>query len=266
MDYKPVLLKEDLKKALKEVGLNSDQSVIAHISLSSLGYLCGAAPTMIESILEILGPTGTLMMPSQSWKNHDPNLGVHWEISKEDWKLIRDNWPAYNKNITPTNEMGVCAELFRTWPGTERSDHPARSFCANGKYAKFLTLNHDLSDIFGSSSPLGKLYKLDGYVLLVGVHFNKNTSLHLAENLANYPKDKVEYSSAIINNEKREWISYETLQLSDKDFLEIEKDFKATGKVKTIKIGNSEIQFMKIRDLVDFATRWMEEHRINGLK
>lgn len=74
---------------------------------------------------------------------------------------------------------------LRTWPGARRSDHPARSFAAVGKHAEYLTGNHDLSHIFGQNSPLDKLYELDGYVLLIGVGHDKNTSLHLAETRAN---------------------------------------------------------------------------------
>ena len=56
-----------------------------------------------------------------------------------------------------------------------------------GRYAKYLTENHDLSNIFGDGSPIGKLYELDGYVLLIGVGYDKNTSLHLADVRADYP-------------------------------------------------------------------------------
>ena len=40
------------------------------------------------------------MMPTQSWKNLDPESGVHWEEPKEWWQTIRDNWPAYDKNTS----------------------------------------------------------------------------------------------------------------------------------------------------------------------
>lgn len=113
------------------------------------------------------------------------------------WQTIRDNWPAYNKDITSTNTMGAVAEMFRRWPGTLRSDHPARSVAANGKHALYLTEGHDLSNIFGEGSPIGKLYELDGYVLLIGIGYDKNTSLHLADTRAEYPgkHDSTEYSA-----------------------------------------------------------------------
>ena len=125
-------------------------------------------------------------MPTQSWKNLDPETGVHGEVDEKDWPLIRENWPAYDKKMMPTNTMGAVAEMFRQWPGSVRSDHPARSICAWGKNAAYLTQNHDLSDIFGESSPLAKLYALNGKVLLLGTGYNKNTSMHLADVRAEY--------------------------------------------------------------------------------
>ena len=62
--------------------------------------------------MEVVGDSGTIMMPTQSWKNLDPETGVHWEAEQKDWQLIRDNWPAYDKTLTPTNTMGAVAEML----------------------------------------------------------------------------------------------------------------------------------------------------------
>ncbi|MBQ8988160.1 MAG: AAC(3) family N-acetyltransferase [Prevotella sp.] len=57
-------------------------TVMVHTSLSSMGYVCGGAPTVIEALLETVRSEGTIMMPTQSWKNLDPEVGVHPEVSK----------------------------------------------------------------------------------------------------------------------------------------------------------------------------------------
>ena len=254
--------KEKIVETLKQVGVKNGQTIIVHTSLSSLGFVCGGAQTVIEALLECVGEEGTIMMPTQSWKNLDPTTGVHWEEPEEWWQLIRDHWPAYDKRITPTNTMGAVAEMFRTWPGVVRSDHPARSVAAYGKYADYLTRDHDLSNIFGEASPIGKLYELDGYVLLLGVGYDKNTSMHLADVRAEYPgKHNCTEHSAIMEQGKRVWKAYDTLFVDGEDFEKIGEDFEAEHKVWKATLGNGTITFMKQKVLVDFAVNWIEKNR-----
>lgn len=126
-----VILKDEIIQKLKEVGLKIGDTVMVHTSLGKMGYVCGGAQAVIEALMEVVGDSGTIMMPTQSWKNLDPETGVHWEADQKDWQLIRDNWPVYDKNLTPTNTMGAVAEMFRQMPGSVRSDHPL-GLCARG--------------------------------------------------------------------------------------------------------------------------------------
>ena len=256
------VVKADIVKGLREIGLQKNDTVIVHTSLKRIGYVCGGAQAVIEALMEVVGENGTIMMPAQSWKNLDPETGVHWDASEQDWDTIRENWPAYDKKITPTNTMGAVAEMFRSWPGVSRSDHPARSVAAWGKHSVYLTENHDLSDIFGDRSPVGKLYELDGKVLLIGVGYDKNTSIHLADVRANYPgKHNCTEHSAIMENGKRVWKAYETLFVDGEDFADIGEAFEAENEVNTGFIGNARTRLMRQRDLVDFAVKWIEEIR-----
>ena len=257
-----IVLKQDVLAALAKAGVGKGQTIMVHTSLGSLGFVCGGAQVVIEALLESVGSDGTIMMPTQSWKNLDPTAGGHWEEPEEWWQMIRDNWPAYDKDITPTNTMGAVAEMFRKWPGTLRSNHPARSVAARGRYAEYLTSGHDLSNIFGEGSPIGKLYELDGYVLLIGVGYDKNTSLHLADVRAEYPgkHNSTEYS-AVMENGKRVWKEYSTLFVDGEDFNEIGDAFEKEHFVNKALLGNGIITFMKQRELVDFAVNWIERNR-----
>ena len=258
---KPIV-KKDITGALSDLGLRQADIVMVHTSLSGIGYVCGGAQTVIEALTETVGQNGTVMMPTQSWKNLDPDAGVHGEVPEEYWDIIRENWPAYNRKLTPTNTMGAVAEMFRSWPGAIRSDHPARSVTAWGRHAEYLVSNHDLSNIFGEGSPIGKLYELDGKVLLIGVGYNKNTSLHLADVRAAYPgkHDCVEHS-AIMENGKRIWKAYETLAVDGEDFVEIGAAFEQHHTVHKTTLGNAELRLMSQRELVDFAVEWIEANR-----
>lgn len=253
---------KELKNGFCELGLRAGDTVMVHCSLSSLGFVCGGAQIVIDSLLETVGEEGTIMMPTQSWKNLDPTAGVHWEEPEEWWQAIRDNWPAYDKRITPTNTMGAVAEMFRSYPGSLRSDHPARSVAANGRHAQYLTENHDLSNIFGEGSPIAKLYELDANVLLIGVGYDKNTCIHLADVRAEYPSKHNGFeSSAIMENGMRVWKTYETLVVDGEDFEEIGEAFESACEVKKTNVGNAALRYMKVRALVDFAVKWIEANR-----
>jgi len=108
-----LILKHDVIDAFKRAGLKDGQSVIVHTSLKSIGYVCGGAQIIIESLIECVGKEGNITMPTQSWKNLDPKTGVHYNEPESWWQTIRENYPAYNKDITPTNTMGAVAEMFR---------------------------------------------------------------------------------------------------------------------------------------------------------
>lgn len=262
MNQRSLILKKDLLTAFQQAGLTKGDNIIVHTSLSSLGFVCGGPQIVIEALLETVGPEGTILMPTQSWKNLDPTAGVHWEEPQEWWQAIRDNWPAYDPAITPTNTMGAVAEMFRTYPGTIRSSHPARSFAANGKNAQYLIQDHDLEDIFGEQSPIGKLYQLNGKVLLIGVGYDKNTSLHLADVRATYPsKTYGSESSAMMVDGKRQWVTYNTLTVDGEDFEQIGKAFENEYQVTKVPISNTTIRSMNQRQLVDFAVKWIEQNR-----
>ena len=51
---------------------------MVHTSLAKLGYVCGGAQIVIEALIDVVTEDGTIMMPTQSWKNLDPETGVHW--------------------------------------------------------------------------------------------------------------------------------------------------------------------------------------------
>ncbi len=262
MEKRRLVTPEDIKTALREVGVQKGQTIMVHTSLSSLGYVCGGAQSIIEALTESVSEEGTIMMPTQSWKNLDPAAGVYWQEPEEWWPVIRKYIPAYDKRITPTNTMGAVSEMFRQWPGTLRSAHPARSVAAWGRNAQYLTENHNLSDIFGDSSPIGRMYGLDGYVLLIGVGYDKNTSLHLADVRAEYPgKHMVMESSAIQLDGQRIWKSYETLAVDGEDFPAIGEAFEQTGQVRHAPLGNGILSMMSQRALVDFAVQWIGENR-----
>jgi aminoglycoside 3-N-acetyltransferase len=159
--------------------------------------------------------------------------------------------------------MGVIPELFRTWPGVLRSAHPYLSFAAYGPQAAYLTADHlNLEMPLGDDSPVGRLYELDGYVLLLGVGHDNNTSLHLAEQRAAWPgKRTYQEGTAMLVNGERHWVAFEMLDLNGDDFATIGDSYEAEYHLPRHQVGRAETRFLKQRPLVDYAVQWMECHR-----
>jgi aminoglycoside 3-N-acetyltransferase len=262
-DVPPIHTIDSLVEQFAACGLAAGQTVVVHSSLSKIGgYIVGGAEAVIWALLKVLTPDGTLMMPTHTTENTEPSKWQHPPVPESYWQVIRDHAPPYNPAISQTRQMGVMPELFRTWPGVQRSAHPIGSFAALGKHAAYLTGDHQLDDEFGETSPLGRLYELDGYVMLLGVTHHNNTSLHMAEHRASWPgKRFVKEGTAMLVDGVRQWVVYEMFDLNSDDFEQIGDLYEAEHGIPRGRVGNAEVRFLKQRPLIDYAVQWMEKNR-----
>jgi len=253
---------KSLVRDLYAMGVERGMLLNVHSAMSKLGWVVGGAQGVIDALLEALGPAGTLMMPAHSAQLSDP---ANWRMPPAPeswWETIRREMPAYDPARTPTRKMGAIAEAFRTYPAVLRSAHPQTSHAAVGSLAEEIVVEHPLDCLFGDESPIGKLYALDGHVLLLGVNHGNNTLLHLAEDRAEIPsKSRHDEGSPVLVDGQREWQPFRPIKVDDEDFAELGEAFAATGLEKRGMVGASEARLMRARDVVDFATPWLESHR-----
>jgi hypothetical protein len=129
---------DSLRGDIARLGVEPGMVVIAHVSLSALGWVVGGEAAVVAALRAALGKEGTLVMPAQSWQLCDPAYladPADPAVPERWWPAIRESLPAYDARTTPTRTMGLVAEHFRTLPGTVRSAHPHRSFAAAGPHA-----------------------------------------------------------------------------------------------------------------------------------
>lgn len=253
-----------LVRDLKNIGVRDGMVLLVHSSLSSIGWVCGGAVAVILALEEVLGREGTLIMPTHSGDLSDP---VKWENPPVplDWcEEIRKTMPVFDSALTPTRGVGVIPEVFRKQKGVIRSSHPQVSFAARGKHADYITGDHSLEYAFGDKSPLGKIYKLDGHILLIGVEHINNTSLHLAEYRADYPSKSEEASGLpLMVSGRREWVDIKDIRSNTDDLEDIGSAFSRSSDISVVQaeIGQAKSQLFRQKDLVDFAVDWMETNR-----
>jgi len=87
-----VVTKNDLKFALKHLGVKSSDAYLVHTAMSKLQYLPGGSETIVKAIEETL-VNGTLMMPSQVSMNCDPATWEYPPVRKDLIQVIQDAMP-----------------------------------------------------------------------------------------------------------------------------------------------------------------------------
>lgn len=146
---------------LKALGLRKADVVLVHTSFRAIRPVEGGVLGLIAALREV---AGTVVMPTMSAGD-----------------------AVFDPKTTPSVDMGIVAETFWRQPGVLRSTHPGGSFAAIGPHAERVCAPQPLSPPHGLVSPVGVVYELGGKVLLLGVGHDANTTVHLAESLANVP-------------------------------------------------------------------------------
>lgn len=161
------LTREQISTALSDLGLQAGDIVFVHSSLSSIGHVAGGAGTVVDAFLDVLGPTGTLVVPTFIFTHgKSPN-------------------PILDPQHDPS-EMGQISEAARVRPGALRSHHLIHSVGALGPAAQKITSHHGIT-AWGADGPFWRIYELDARILMLGVPYLRCTYLHLIEQMVQVP-------------------------------------------------------------------------------
>lgn len=168
---KPVTRRRMVQQ-LKDLGLQAGDTVMAHSSLGAMGYVEGGADTVIDALLDVLGPTGTLLVPAypiRDWSTESlHNLPV----------LERDS----------ESRMGAITNSLMRRKGVVRSLHPSHSWIGVGPQADFLLRDHHQSITpCGPNTPFDRMLQIDGWVVTLGSPWGKCTFWHVIEDRVSYP-------------------------------------------------------------------------------
>lgn len=253
-----------LAQDLQALGLRPGMAVELHAAVSRVGWVVGGPDTLLQAVLDVVGPQGTVMMYA-GWED-DPYHMDEWD--PERWKAYLRECPPFEPARSRANRrQGILTEYLRTWPGAHRSAHPEASVVAVGRLAPRLTQDHPHDYPYGPGSPLERLVAAGGQVLLLGSPLERVTLLHLAENLAKVEgKRVVKYRMPVLRDGERVWDTFEdfdtsrgAMAWSGEDYFGIiVGEYLKAGRGREGMVGGAPSCLLDGPELLAFGVAWME--------
>ena len=232
------LTKQDIVHGLRSGGLHHGSHVLLHSSLSSMGKVEGGADTVLDAILEVIGATGTLIAPTLTG----------------DETLCAAKPPIFDVKESKC-WTGKIPETLRLRPDSTRSHHPTHSVSAIGGKAKELTQWH-LHSVTPCDewSPYGLLAQEDeGFIVLLGVDHESNTTMHHVEELAgcDYHMQPTPVRAVVrFEGEQKVVTSFLHIYGQERHFDAVEPLLLERGIQRNVTIGNATVRIIRSKPFV----------------
>lgn len=217
---------------LRALGVQPGGVLLVHTALSRVGT---SPYQLIEGLLAAVGADGTLVMPS----------------------MADDDDVPFDRKTTPCRAVGVVADTFWRMPGVLRSDSP-HAFAAHGPLAARITEPHPVDIPHGLDSPPGRVYQLNGSVLLLGVGHDADTTVHVAENIAGVRYRQPKYATVLEDGQPRRYEYGETDHCCQRFAL---LDEWLGHQQTVVVIGNGHARLARSRDIVAAALARLRENQ-----
>lgn len=252
---------ESLIEDFRALGIESGDTLLVHSSLSSIGWVCGGAPAVVDALIQTVTREGTLAMPTFTSQYSNPADWEHPPVPASWIQRIRSSRPPFRTAITPTRGMGAIPECFRSYPETRRSRHPLYSVAAWGANADEIVREHAYDYGLGEDTPLSAIYERDGFVLMIGTGHETNSSLHLAEYRAGVCEPVDRRSLPVECDGKEQVVEFAEPDWSTDDFPDLGAAFEDRAAIKLGTVGAAATKLISQPELVDFGQDWLSKHR-----
>jgi aminoglycoside 3-N-acetyltransferase len=209
--------KNEIKKGLSDLGLKKGDSVILHSSFLSLGYVEGGPDAVIDAFLETLGKKGTLVVPT-------------------------------------FGSLGILTDILKNRSDAVKSCCNGATVAAVGALAEKLCQDHWKAEtLHGKDTPYTRLAESGGYVCLLGVDQDRNTTLHSIEALLELPYLNIHRGEFTDEEGKTRYGEWKYYPGPHRDFIGLDNLYRKSGKMKTGQIGNAVVRLIKAKDLIDIG-------------
>ncbi|KQX48831.1 MULTISPECIES: AAC(3) family N-acetyltransferase [unclassified Paenibacillus] len=235
------LTKQSLVESFRRLGIQNGTHLVIHSSLRSLGSIDGGAETVLDALLECIGKNGLLMGPTFTYNND-----------------------IFDPEATP-GRTGMLNEVLRMRRDAVRSHHPTHSVAAIGKdAAKFCDGHHEVPGL-GIDSPMDRMAKAGGGILLLGVGHTSNSTVHVGESYAHVPYLDIPFNPGwpslipIVGAIQRE-VNITEYPGCSRAFGVIEASLRMRGVIRDGLIGKGLVQWMAGQDVISAVTDLLERN------
>ena len=177
----PEIDKTAILAALERLGVRKGDVLLVHSSLSACGRIVGGAQTIIEAIIEAVGPDGNFFVPtfqrSECWLN---GINKRWDHRPSD---------SCDRASEAVRWVGTLPlEFMRLYPDAPRGVHLSHSWAGWGKRAaEVLSRQAEDEPPFSDSSCPLVVKDLGGKILLFGSPVGHTSFVHCFETHFNLP-------------------------------------------------------------------------------
>ena len=207
--------KKIIADGLRNLGLKQGDIVLLHSSLLSLGHVEGGPAAVIDAFLEVIGSEGTLLVPV---------FGA----------------------------LGILTEELKHRPGAIISPSPVGTLAALGKDAEELCRDHWKAETaHGENTPFTRLAEKGGYVCLMGVDQDRNTTLHSIEALLRLPYLRDTTATFTTPDGKTVTKTWKYYPGPHRNFIGLDPLLAAA--TKRGRIGNSEVRLISAPKMFELA-------------
>lgn len=237
---------EDISIIFNRLNLKQGDKIFIHSGVSNL---CNLKPdridraeflnSIIKRLYSSLTPDGTIILPSYT---------IQYS-SKDYW----NSYPIFDIKKTP-GRYGFLTEVFRNYPGVQRSTHPSESVVALGNIPKYILNDHYkyACNPESEKTPFGWLLNNNGFIVHLGIRcYERISFLHYIDSKLNsiiefnHILKEPKFAQLIVNNkeievEGRAYNTNLTRHYNRKAFI------KALGKMNITQIQYKGIPFSSI--------------------
>ncbi len=227
MDTRP-FTRARLVEQLHALGVRHGGVLLVHTSYRAVRPVEGGPEGLIAALAPAVGRGGTLVMPSWSGSDDEP----------------------FRPDRTPADaDLGVVADTFWRTPGVRRSTHQ-HAFAALGPAGADILRDPLPLPPHVPESPVGRVWELDGQILLLGVNHDADTTIHLAEILGGAPY-RVRKHFTVLEDGRPRRIEYRENDHCCRRFVLVDEWLRSARLQTEGRIGNATARLARSRDIVD---------------